>query len=61
MLSHWIKHNDDHAGTYVDWAAKTSAAGLPAIEALLTEAADMTRSISTRFDTALKQLEKGKP
>jgi hypothetical protein len=59
LLSHWIKHNEDHAGTYTDWAEKTKAADLAVIGALLNEAAEMTRSISTKFEAALDQLKKG--
>ena len=22
LLDHWIKHNDDHSKTYIDWAEK---------------------------------------
>jgi hypothetical protein len=59
LLSHWIKHNDDHANTYTEWAEKTKAADMAAIGTLLTEAAEITRSISTKFETALNQLKKG--
>jgi hypothetical protein len=58
LLSHWIKHNEDHAGTYTEWAEKTKAADLAAAGALLMEAAEMTRSISTKFEAALEHLKK---
>ncbi|MFH0726339.1 MAG: hypothetical protein V2B19_08335 [Pseudomonadota bacterium] len=59
LLSHWIKHNDDHANTYTEWAQKTKAANMAGIEMLLTEAADITRSISIKFEAALDELKKG--
>ncbi|MBW2739526.1 MAG: zinc transporter, partial [Deltaproteobacteria bacterium] len=27
LLEHWIKHNDDHAENYRDWAKKTKEKG----------------------------------
>jgi hypothetical protein len=59
LLSHWIQHNADHAKTYTEWAEKTNAAELAGIGTLLTEAAEITRAISVKFETALKQLKKG--
>jgi hypothetical protein len=58
LLSHWIKHNDDHAGTYTEWAQKSKAADMAPIAGLLTEAAEITRSISIKFEAALNQLKK---
>ena len=54
LLDHWIEHNKDHAGSYVDWAQKATAEGLPEAAALLETAADMTRSISETFEKAAK-------
>lgn len=34
LLHHWIEHNDDHAGTYREWAERAEAEGLPAAGAL---------------------------
>lgn len=59
LLSHWIKHNDDHANTYTEWAEKTKAANMAGIGTLLTEAADITRSLSIKFEAALDHLKKG--
>jgi hypothetical protein len=59
LLSHWIKHNDDHAKTYIDWAERTRGADMAAVGTLLTEAADMTRLISAKFEAALDQIQKG--
>ncbi len=54
LLDHWVRHNDDHASNYRDWAAKAKAENLPETAALLEEAADMTRQISEKFETAAK-------
>lgn len=58
LLEHWIKHNEDHAGTYGDWAEQSTAADLAAVGALLNEAAAITRSATGRFEAALELLKK---
>ena len=52
LLAHWVKHNDDHARNYKDWAHKAQHQGLPEVEKLLQEAAEMTHDISARFNQA---------
>ncbi|OQY06406.1 MAG: hypothetical protein B6I22_05490 [Desulfobacteraceae bacterium 4572_123] len=54
LLDHWVKHNDDHASNYRDWAAKARTENLSEAAALLEEAAAMTRQISEKFETAAK-------
>ncbi len=54
LLDHWVKHNDDHASNYRDWAAKAKLENLPEVAVLLAEAVDMTRQISEKFKTAAK-------
>jgi hypothetical protein len=65
MLSHWIKHNEDHALNYRNWAEKAKANGIDkwAEKAkangidkagiLLEEAADMSLAINEKFEAAL--------
>ncbi len=38
LLEHWLKHNDDHAGNYRDWAEKARQNQLEAVGALLEDA-----------------------
>ena len=38
MLSHWIKHNEDHASNYRNWAEKAKANGIDKAGILLEEA-----------------------
>jgi len=54
LLEHWIKHNDDHAENYKDWALKTKDKDMRDISLLLEEAVDMTVLISDKFKEALK-------
>ena len=61
LLDHWIRHNDDHAGTYREWAEKARENHLEATANLLNEAAQMTVSINSRFEAALSALTPEKP
>lgn len=52
LLEHWIKHNDDHAETYRDWAKKAKEKNMNEAGSLLEDAAEMTLEISKRFEEA---------
>ena len=56
LLDHWIRHNDDHAGTYRGWAEKARENHMEATAELLNEAVQMTIAINSRFKTALAAL-----
>ena len=53
LLEHWIKHNDDHAETYRDWAKKAKENHMDKAGALLEDAAEMTLMISKKFEEAV--------
>lgn len=53
ILSHWIKHNEDHASNYRNWAEKAKANGKADAGVLLEEAADMSLAINDKFEAAL--------
>jgi hypothetical protein len=57
LLNHWIKHNEEHARTYLDWAAKAKSQNLDEIAPLLAEAADMTHAISHKFEAAINIIQ----
>lgn len=58
LLDHWVKHNEEHAETYVTWANRAKENGLSDVESQLKEAAEKTRSISENFEAALASLGK---
>jgi rubrerythrin len=58
LLEHWIKHNQDHANTYTDWAAKAEDEKMVDVANLLKEAATMNQDINIKFEAALKQIKK---
>jgi hypothetical protein len=58
LLEHWIKHNDDHAGSYRDWSTKAKEQGMQEAGALLEEVAEMTGSITVKFEETLATIKK---
>lgn len=57
LLDHWLKHNEDHAGTYGDWAEKARQNQLDAVAALLEEVCDLTEDINAKFESAAKLVQ----
>jgi transcription termination factor NusB len=58
ILEHWIRHNDDHAATYRDWAHQASHHDLNAVAGILEEAAQITDTISKRLQDAAGLMRK---
>lgn len=52
LIAHWIRHNDDHAENYRQWASQARQHQLNEAGALLEKAAHMTDSISRQFKAA---------
>ena len=57
MLSHWIKHNEDHALNYRNWAEKAKANGKDDAGVLLEAAAEMSLAINEKFTAAAALLK----
>jgi hypothetical protein len=57
IISHWIKHNEDHALNYRNWAEKAKTNGHGQVAGLLEEAAEMSLTINEKFETALSGLD----
>jgi hypothetical protein len=56
LLEHWIRHNQDHAKTYSDWAEKAAVESKGEVAVLLNEAVSLTLDLNRRFEKALKKL-----
>ena len=56
LLTHWVRHNDDHADNYRDWAGKAAEAGMAAVAADLEAAAVLTEDTTVVFRRALDRL-----
>ncbi len=52
LLSHWVRHNEDHADSYRQWADQAKAHRLTEAGDLLEKAAEMTDLISRQFKAA---------
>jgi hypothetical protein len=46
LIDHWIKHNDDHAQSYHQWAKTFRLNGMASAATLLESAAELTRQIN---------------
>ena len=57
LLEHWIRHNEDHAESYRDWAQKARANGMATVGGRLEEVAKLNGSITGKFKEILKELE----
>lgn len=60
IISHWIKHNEDHAINYRNWAEKAKANGMGKAAAFLAEAADMSLAVNEKFEAALSLITEKK-
>ena len=57
LLSHWIKHNQDHALNYRNWAEKAKTNGKGQLAELLEAAAEMSLAVNEKFEAALAGLD----
>ena len=57
LLEHWIKHNDDHAATYREWADRAQKEGMDEIAGIIHAAAAKNISINDEFKQALELLK----
>ena len=57
LLEHWIKHNDDHAENYRDWAKKTKEKGMNDVGLVLEDVVGITELINNKFKKALKLIK----
>ncbi|KPA12000.1 hypothetical protein MHK_007776 [Candidatus Magnetomorum sp. HK-1] len=57
IITHWLKHNDDHISNYKEWAYKARFEKLPDVSELLIEIADMSQAMNKKFQKALTFLE----
>lgn len=56
LIEYWIKHNEDHAKTYLEWSQKAATEDLKDVVSLLEEASNTTISLNALFREALKKL-----
>jgi hypothetical protein len=56
LLEYFIRQNEEHANTYLEWSKKAATEGLKNVVSLLEEASTTTLSINRLLNNALKQL-----
>ena len=57
LLEHWLKHNQDHAHTYREWAQRAKAHDLSQVGALIDEIGEITLTIDDRLRKALDDMK----
>ena len=56
LLEHWIRHNQEHAQTYSDWAEKAAADSKREVAILLEEAVSLSMDLRRKFELALTKM-----
>jgi hypothetical protein len=56
LLEHWIRHNQEHAQTYSDWAEKAAADSKGEVATLLKEAVSLSMDLQRKFEQALTNM-----
>ncbi len=56
LLEHWIRHNQEHAQTYSDWAEKAAADSKGEVAILLNEAVSLSMDLQRKFEQALTKM-----
>ena len=56
LLEHWMKHNENHAQTYREWAHKAAALAMHDVRARIEEAMELTLAANRKFEQALKRV-----
>ena len=57
LIDHWIKHNDEHAQSYRQWADTFRLNGLESAATLLESAAELPRQINLTLTGALNLVD----
>ncbi len=58
IFEHWIKHNESHAQTYLDWGEKAKTQGREDIAGLLDDIAGLSDQVTEKLKTGLEKARK---
>ena len=58
IFEHWIRHNESHGQTYLDWRDKAKAQGLDRIAGLLEEIAVLSDRLTEKLKAGLDEANK---
>jgi nickel/cobalt exporter len=59
LLSHWIEHNQDHAGEFIEWALKAKANGKEPVHDHIMQAVKQIEGANKSLLAALEGLKEG--
>jgi len=59
LLSHWIEHNEEHAGEFIEWALKAKAAGNGEVHDHIMQAVKQIEGANKSLMAALEGLKEG--
>ncbi len=59
LLSHWVEHNEEHAGEFAEWARKAEAAGRAPVHDHMMEAVEQMKAANRSLLAALEGLKEG--
>jgi len=59
LLSHWIEHNEEHAGEFIEWALKAKAAGKGEVHDHMMQAVKQIEGANKSLMAALEGLKEG--
>lgn len=57
MITHWIRHNKDHAETYRQWAEKARGEHLESVAELLDSVVGQSERMDAALTSALEKLK----
>jgi len=57
LLHHWKEHNDEHAETYREWAAKAASLGNKDLAAVLERLSQESKRLKSLFEEAEKEID----
>jgi hypothetical protein len=56
LIPHWMEHNDEHAETYQNWAAKVSSLGMKELSEILTKLHRESKKLRELFEEAMRMI-----
>lgn len=59
LLPHWMEHNEEHAASFREWAARAQEHGQDAAAAAIATAAQRMEAVNAALEQALRALEGG--
>ncbi len=57
LLPHWMEHNEEHATSFREWAARARGHGQDAVAEAIAEAARQMEAVNAALERALHALE----